>query len=373
MATRAAGRTLLVAALLLAPACADQGPVVDDVPIYVTAVVAGTPISTIVVVVTAADISPALVFNLTLNNGVASGTIRVPPGAARTITVTAFDAENRVTHEGSVVVDVVPGQNPPVSITLRPRVGDVPVTVTLGNFGVVVTPSQASIDLAVSATLQLDVTVMDVDGDPIPAPEVAWATSHPAVATVSPSGLVTALRPGTATIVAVYGGVAGFSTITVTDGGPPNPPSPIVQNGDFEAGSNGAWQESSTGGFTLIGPPPPGIVAHSGTFVAWLGGADLEVSIISQQVTLPANAASLTFYLWRGTSETVSGADFLHLQINGNTVLTIDLGSVGSSISWQQHVVNISAFAGQTVLLTFGVLTDASRASSVFVDDVTVN
>src|SRR5512144_1187190 len=176
----------LGAALLLAGACEPRGPtdVGTAVPLRITAVVVGVPISTLVVDVTAADIATPLVFNLEVVNGVAAGTIKLPPGPARTIHVMAVDDAGNVTHEGSTTVDVQPGQNAPLQIRLAPRSGHVPITVTFGNYGVVLTPPAATIDAAVATTLQLAVTVTDVDGNAIPSAEVGWATTNPAVATV---------------------------------------------------------------------------------------------------------------------------------------------------------------------------------------------
>ena len=208
--------------VVLAGAC--ERPLPTDrtaatVALRITAVTVGTPISTLVVQLTASDIPTRLVFNLSVANGVASGTIKIPPGPARTIDVTALDPLGNVTHEGSATIDVRPGQNPPVQIKLGPRSGHVPITVTFGNFGVVVTPATATINVPASATLQLAVTVTDVNGQVIPAPAVDWATTNPAVATVSATGLVTGLTNGTAKIVATYEGVAGLSAISIMGGG----------------------------------------------------------------------------------------------------------------------------------------------------------
>ncbi len=194
-----------------------------DVPVRITAITVGTPISTLVVEVTAADLPASLVFNLTVVNGVAAGTIKIPPGPARAIHVTAVDDQGVVTHEGGALIDVRPGQNPPLQIKLAPRSGHVPITVTFGNFGVLVSPAAATIDLATSAQLRLSATVTDVNGQVVPAAEVGWATTQPAVATVSASGLVTGVKEGAATIVATFEGVAGLSAITVKGIGVPPP------------------------------------------------------------------------------------------------------------------------------------------------------
>jgi uncharacterized protein YkwD len=206
-------------AVVLSAGCESRTPTATGesaaVPLRITAVTLGTPISTLIVEVTAADLPSKLVFNLTVQDGVASGTIKIPPGPARTIHVSAVDDEGNVTHDGSVTIDVNPGQNPPVQVKLRPRSGQVPITVTFGNYTVLVAPTAATIDATVMSQLQLTPTVIDVDGQHIASPQVGWATTQPAVAVVDQNGLVTGIANGTATIVATFEGVAGLSEVTV--------------------------------------------------------------------------------------------------------------------------------------------------------------
>src|SRR5690606_11772194 len=55
----------------------------------------------------------------------------------------------------------------------------------------------------------------DAQGKPLTGRSVAWASTAPAVATVSASGLVTAVTPGTASITATSEGKTGQATVTV--------------------------------------------------------------------------------------------------------------------------------------------------------------
>ena len=64
----------------------------------VRADVSGTAVTTVVVEVSAADLPQRLVFNFIVANGVASGTITIPAGTGRTITIRAFDAGGVETH-----------------------------------------------------------------------------------------------------------------------------------------------------------------------------------------------------------------------------------------------------------------------------------
>jgi uncharacterized protein YjdB len=89
------------------------------------------------------------------------------------------------------------------------------VTVTAPAVATVsVSPSSAT--LRVTNTSQLTATVRDAGGNVLTDRTVTWSSSATAEATVSASGLVTAVAPGSATITATSEGKSGTSTMTVT-------------------------------------------------------------------------------------------------------------------------------------------------------------
>ena len=182
---------------------------------FVVADVSVALIATLVVEVTAPDIPTPLVFNIPIVGPTASGTITVPEGLQRTIAMRAFDVTAIETHSGSVMIDVVAGSNPTVTLTLAPVTGDVAIIVTLGAVTVTVVPATPT--LFVGATVDLTATIT---GGPAGA-QVTWATLDPAVATVvvfdavNNIGRVTAEAPGTVTIVATVAGVGAAATIVV--------------------------------------------------------------------------------------------------------------------------------------------------------------
>jgi uncharacterized protein YjdB len=91
---------------------------------------------------------------------------------------------------------------------------DVPVTV-FQPAHVEVTPSTSSI--AVGATKQLAATVLDDNGAVVANDPVGWNSSNTGIATVSGTGLVTGVGPGTATITATsQAGRRGTAAVTVT-------------------------------------------------------------------------------------------------------------------------------------------------------------
>lgn len=222
--------TAALLALILAAGCTSEPTSTEPEAlsgIRITANTAGTPIATLVVEVSASDIPAMLVFNLMVDGvtGVASGTVRVPHGLARTFHITAFDDTGEITHEGQATIDVQPGQNPPLQITLSPRSGHVPLTVSFGSFSVIVTPPSAILTVA-GETVQLGAQVIDENGAAVnDLSLLQWASTNPAKVTVDADGLVTAAGvageafAGEALIVATYEGVAGFSSITSGGGG----------------------------------------------------------------------------------------------------------------------------------------------------------
>ena len=73
-------------------------------------------------------------------------------------------------------------------------------------------PSQLT---ELGATEQLTAEVRDQNGNAMAGAAVSWASSAASVATVSSTGLVTAVGNGTATITATAGSASGSATVTV--------------------------------------------------------------------------------------------------------------------------------------------------------------
>ena len=102
-----------------------------------------------------------------------------------------------------------------VSATCEGVTGTALVTVTIVPVAsVTVTPSPASV--SVGQTMTLTATVKDANGNVLTGRVVAWSTSNPGVATVSPTGAVTGVAAGTVTITATSEGKSGTSTVNVT-------------------------------------------------------------------------------------------------------------------------------------------------------------
>ena len=75
--------------------------------------------------------------------------------------------------------------------------------------------SPAALQLSAGASGALDAQVRDADGNVLTDRRIVWASSDPAVATVSDRGVVTAVHPGRADIAATAEGKTGVAAVTV--------------------------------------------------------------------------------------------------------------------------------------------------------------
>ncbi len=99
-------------------------------------------------------------------------------------------------------------------------------TLTVGPAPVVtsitVTPATATVNQGV--TQQFTATALDADNKAVTGTSFTWASSAPAIATVSTSGLATGVAAGTSNITATSGSVTGTAVLTVTGVAPYTPP-----------------------------------------------------------------------------------------------------------------------------------------------------
>jgi hypothetical protein len=216
--------TLCTSALVSCKRPTDVPRIQEPGRLTVQANVAATSIATMVITVSAADITPSLVFNMNINpGGVAQGAIDVPAGSNRKLEIDAYDASQIKTHHSETLVPLVkPGNgNNRISIVLLPIAGQQPVLVEFGIF--VVTVSPASLSLMVNETQTVTVKVWDDKGNLFahdPA-KLQLATTDPSVFSLT-GNAVKGLKAGDGKVVATYEGYAGTATVAVADS-PPTP------------------------------------------------------------------------------------------------------------------------------------------------------
>lgn len=183
----------------------------------------------------------------------------------------------------------------------------------------------------------------------------------------TPSAAGTSSVSVTATDPGNNSGSASF-TWTVNPVGGGCAPKQLVGNPGFENGTS-PW----TGDTWTINsfPQQP---ARTGTRVSWLVGYGYSTTErISQSIAIPSGCtATLSLYLHIDTAETGGVArDSMTVRIGNTTLATYS--NLNAAPGYVLRTFNVSAFAGQTVTLTFTGTENSSRQTSFTIDDVALN
>ena len=205
-----------------------------------------------------------------------------------------------------------------------------------------VNPTSLSLE-AIGATGQLTATVTDSSGDTIPDASVTWTTNNDSVATVSTSGLVTAVSNGNTTIKATHGSLSATATVTVQqvlDSFTLEPTSLTVTVGD-------------TGTLTLTGKDSNSndIQAADLPDVAWSSSDDATAKVSGDKesatvtgvsegdATVTASAGDVS----AGTSVTVNAAPPTSINVNPTSLSLEAIGATG------QLTATVTDSSGDTI------------------------
>jgi hypothetical protein len=145
-------------------------------------------------------------------------------------------------------------------------------------------------------------------------------------------------------------------------------PQQLVTNGGFESGTT-PW----TGTTAAIGAHT-GQPAHSGSRFAWLGGYGYAATdTINQTVTVPSGCARVTLNYWLhiDTAE-AAGTAYDHFKVKVGSTTLSTLSNVNAASGYTSRTLDLSAYAGQQITLTFTATEDAYLQTSFVIDDVTL-
>ncbi len=143
-------------------------------------------------------------------------------------------------------------------------------------------------------------------------------------------------------------------------------PSSSLINGDFEQGHIG-WTEESSGEYDLIYGDQNW--AHSGTWLAYLGGYHNGVDHLYQDVTISVSEPYLNFWVIID-SEDYCGYDYFYLYFGGDYIGSVSLCEDNNTPDWVHFYADLSEFAGNTEAIYFIVETDGSLYSYFYIDTV---
>src|SRR2546426_243684 len=153
-----------------------------------------------------------------------------------------------------------------------------------------VTVSPAAPSVLVGATAQLTATPKDANGNPLTGRTVTWASSAPAVATVSSTGLVTGMATGAATITALSEGQSGAAAATVAA---PLPVATVTVSPAAPSVLVGGTAQLTATPLDASGTPLSGRVvtwATSSAAVATVSGSGLVTGVAAGTATITATS-----------------------------------------------------------------------------------
>ncbi|MFI6588611.1 hypothetical protein ACIBM5_46835, partial [Embleya sp. NPDC050493] len=246
------------------------------------------------------------------------------------------------------------------------------------DFSISVNPTSGSVLAGASVSATVGTTVTSGSAQTV----ALTATGQPAdvSVTLTPSSVQSGAS-ATLTATAAANAANGTYVITVTGTGPSAthsaqytltvgnaPPGNAIRNGDFEQGTAN-WTQSAND----ITNSNPGS-AHGGSWYAWMMGyGSTATETVSQSnITIPAGSPSLRVWIKTTTQETGNTVyDTLKIKIGSTTLATYS--NVGATGAYVQRTVNLSAYAGQTVTLTFAGAEDSSLTTTFLVDDVSIS
>ena len=197
---------------------------------------------------------------------------------------------------------------------------------------------------SVGATFPLSSTVKDQNGATMSGATVTWATSDASVATVSSTGLVTAVANGTETITATSGSASDTASVTVAI------PAIAVMVSDSTASSITVGNQLTLPVVVDMSQAPGLNIASLQVKVTW------NASIVSYVSATPGTLGSLT------TNET---------DVATGTFLANLFSGTGTEESFRALVLTFSGASGGTTAVEVEVTTAGNELGQSVLDKVT--
>ncbi|HEX2781672.1 MAG TPA: Ig-like domain-containing protein, partial [Gemmatimonadaceae bacterium] len=195
-------------------------------------------------------------------------------------------------------------------------------------------------------TAQLTATVRDAGGAVLTGRTVTWTTSAPNVASVSGSGLVAGLNPGSVTITATSEGHSGSVTISVTaPASGSNEPAglTLISDRHFAAFNEAGWTDDKRVNFSLVPDstsPQPQPTVGQVLYPAGFAGGTEPVNLYTQL----GGRSTLYLAFWFKMSPNFYGHPnssvnkLFHIWIGGLNRVTLAVMGSGTTPSFQPQV-----------------------------------
>jgi len=158
----------------------------------------------------------------------------------------------------------------------------------------------------------------------------------------------------------------------------------LLGNPSLDSGPGGGWLETSSAGYNLIVSQaeldelfgPGALVAHSPSYIAWLGGDYNLTDSLAQDVVIPADASNVAVrgQRWIASEESPSAPyDTLRVDIATTAGVQLELleqwSNQDDTATWSAFNLPVSGnYQGQTVRLRFSGATDSTLNTNFFFD-----
>ncbi|HWY21778.1 MAG TPA: hypothetical protein VNX26_11195 [Candidatus Acidoferrum sp.] len=255
-------------------------------------------------------------------------------------------------------------------------------------FTVSASPSAVSVQQGTNATSTITVTSQNgfnsattLSASGLPSGVTAAFSTNPVTppANGSATSTLTFTASSTATtgttnvtVTGTSGSLVQTTTIALTVTAPSTQ---LIVNGGFETGTLANW---TTGG--VFSPFIETVQKHSGTYAAQLsassGSEPNGDSSIYQTITIPSTAtkATLTFYYWPSTTDTIT-YDWQEAQVQNTsgTLLAQIFKVCSNTMAWTPVTYDLTSYKGQTIRIYFNDHGDGfGDLTYMYLDDVAV-
>ncbi len=258
----------------------------------------------------------------------------------RAIAWSSSDAGTATVSSSGVVTAIAPGGPVTITATSEGKSGSALVTVRAAVASVSVSPAAVNVRVGESATLAA--AVLDATGTALAGRSVTWTSSNPALASVSPTGLITGVAAGgPVAITATSEGRAGIAQVTVLAPVATvsvNPTELTLLKGAAE--TLGAMTLDATGGALTArtvtwtsSEPSIATVSPSGLVTAVAAGGPItitatsegksgtsQVTVLEPVVTVTLAPAQHTLFIGSTASSTVTLLDATGKSLSGRIV-----------------------------------------------------
>jgi hypothetical protein len=227
----------------------------------------------------------------------------------------------------------------------------------------------ASNSLIVGGSTQATATARDASNNVLTGRAVTWSSGSAAIATVSGSGLVTAVAPGTTNVIASSEGISGSASLTVTAAPPPggissNEPAgmTVLTERPFNALNEDGWTNTGSSDYKIAAdatapksPSNVGQIKFPAGFGSGNAPAVLEKVWSGTQKTLYVSFWVKFSSNWIGNTAGVN--KIFHFWIGGSNRLVLNARGVGTGkllteVELQGITAGGNYDAGTTALFT---------------------